>query len=331
MNALPSPSNSPGESPTADLQRFQRVTVIGAGVIGASWAALFLAHGLKVCINDPRAGIEGEVRELIGRAAPVLQSLGLPTTFEPSALRFEPDLERAVADADVVQENGPERIDFKRALWARIEQAAPAHALMLSSSSALPATDQAKEMKHPERMLVGHPFNPPHVVPLVEVVPGRATSPQAVQEALAFYKALGKSPQVIHKEIGGFVANRLQSAIFRECVSLVSKGVVRVEELDAIVTQSVGLRWAAGGPFLSFHLGGGEGGMRSFVQQFGPGMERRWASMSDEVKFDEATNALLFEQADAAFGNRTRAELEADRDATQIAILRAIGEARGTS
>ena len=311
------------------LKRFQHVTVIGAGVIGASWAALFLAHGLHVCVNDPREDIESEVRDLIGRAAPVLAALGLRADFEPERLRFDSDLARAVAKADVVQENGPERIDFKRDLWRKVEAAAPAHALLLSSSSALTATEQAREMARPERMLVGHPFNPPHVIPLVEVVPGQATAPEAVQDALAFYRALGKKPQVIHKEIGGFVANRLQAAIFRECVSLVAKGVVRIEELDAIVTQSVGLRWAAGGPFLSFHLGGGEGGLRAFVKQFGPGLEKRWQSMAGEVKFDEATSALIFEQADAAFGSKARAELEADRDATQIAILRAIEAARG--
>ena len=233
----------------AEQQAFRNVAIIGAGVIGASWVALCLAHGLRVCVNDPREGVEAEVRDLVARAAPAIRALGLPTTFAAEQLRFEADLERAVADAQVVQENGPERLDFKRALWKRIEAAAPAGALLLSSSSALPATEQSREMQQPGRLLVGHPFNPPHIIPLVEVVPGLQTPPEAVEAALAFYRALGKAPQVIHKEIGGFVANRLQAAIFRECVSLVAKGVVRIEELDAIVTQSVGLRWAVGGPF----------------------------------------------------------------------------------
>ena len=172
-------------------------------------------------------------------------------------LRFEPALERAVAQADVVQETGPERLDFKRDLWRRIAAVAPPHSLLLSSSSGIPATEQAAEMDAPGRMLIGHPFNPPHVIPLVEVVPGAQTSPEAVADAVAFYRAIGKVPQVVRKEIGGFVANRLQAAIFRECVSLVSQGVVTVDELDAIVTHSVGLRWAVDGPFASFHLGGG--------------------------------------------------------------------------
>jgi ketoreductase RED1 len=173
-------------------------------------------------------------------------------------------------------------------------------------------------------MLIGHPFNPPHIIPLVEVVPGPRTSPEAVKDAVAFYAALGKTPQVVRKEIGGFVANRLQAAIFRECVSLVAQGVVTVDELDSIVTHSVGLRWAVGGPFASFYLGGGDDGMRGFVRQFGPGMEARWRSMEAPVTFDESTSKTLFEQSDAAFGGHTRAALETERDARQIAILQAL-------
>jgi len=313
------------------LQRFQNVTVVGAGVIGASWVALFLANGLKVTVQDPRAGVDAEVRGYVDRAAEALRALGLSADAIASGherLSFEPDLERAVAHADLVQENGPERIDFKRDLWKRIAAAAPKHALLLSSSSALPASAQANEMNEgnggAERMLIGHPFNPPHIIPLVEVVPGAKTSPEAVKDAVAFYTALGKTPQVVHKEIGGFVANRLQAAIFRECVSLVAQGVVTVDELDNIVTHSVGLRWAVGGPFASFHLGGGDDGMRGFVRQFGPGLEARWRSMEGTVAFDEATSKLLFEQSDAAFGGHTRAALEGERDARQIAILQVL-------
>jgi len=309
------------------LQRFQNVTVIGAGVIGASWVSLFLANGLKVVVQDPRAGVDAEVRAYIDRAAEALRALGLSEVLIASGherLSFEPDLERAVAGADLIQENGPERIDFKRDLWSRIAAAAPKHALLLSSSSALPASAQARDMDAPERMLIGHPFNPPHIIPLVEVVPGAKTAPAAVNDAVAFYTALGKVPQVVRKEIGGFVANRLQAAIFRECISLVAKGVVTVDQLDSIVTHSVGLRWAVGGPFESFHLGGGDDGMRGFVRQFGPGLEARWRSMEGVVAFDEATSRTLFEQSDASFGGRTRAALEAARDARQIAILQVL-------
>ncbi|OUM01598.1 3-hydroxyacyl-CoA dehydrogenase NAD-binding domain-containing protein [Variovorax sp. JS1663] len=313
------------------LKRYREVAVVGAGVIGASWVAVFLAHGLRVRVSDPREGVDAEVRGYVAQAMPTLAQLGAPLAQADFGERlvFEPDLERAVAAADLVQENGPERIDFKRGLWRRIEQAAPAAALFLSSSSALPATEQASEMSTPERLLIGHPFNPPHIIPLVEVVPGKATSANAVQAAVEFYRAVGKVPKVLRKEVSGFVANRLQSAIFRECVALVAAGVVTIDELDDIVTHSVGLRWAVDGPFASFHLGGGDGGLRSFVQQFGPGMEKRWASMQREVRFDEATTRLLFEQADASYGRHTRAELEGARDARQIAILQALARIKG--
>jgi len=309
------------------LQRHQNATVIGAGVIGASWVALFLAHGLRVTVQDPRAGVDAEVRAYVDRAGDALRELGCDAALIASGherLSFEPDLERAVASADVVQENGPERIEFKRDLWKRVGAAAPAHALLLSSSSALPASAQARDMAQPQRMLIGHPFNPPHVIPLVEVVPGMQTAPEAIKEAVAFYTALGKVPQVVRKEIGGFVANRLQAAIFRECVSLVAQGVVTVDELDSIVTHSVGLRWAVDGPFASFHLGGGDEGMRGFIRQFGPGLETRWRSMEGTVSFDEATTKVLLEQSDAAFGGRARAVHEAARDARQIAILQVL-------
>lgn len=311
------------------LQRHRHVTVVGAGVIGASWVALFLANGLEVVVQDPREGVDDEVRGYVDRAADTLRALGLDPALIASGrerLHFETDLERAVAKADLVQENGPERLDFKRDLWKRIAAAAPKHALLLSSSSAIPASAQAKDMDAPERMLIGHPFNPPHIIPLVEVVPGAATSKQATDDAVAFYRALGKTPQVVKKEIGGFVANRLQAAIFRECVSLVAQGVVTVGELDDIVTHSVGLRWAVDGPFASFHLGGGDDGMRAFVKQFGPGLEARWRSMEAPVTFDEATTKTVIEQSDAAYGGRTRAAREGARDAKQIAILRALAD-----
>ena len=311
------------------LQLRRHVTVVGAGVIGASWVAVFLAHGLEVVVQDPRAGIDAEVRGYVERAAGPLRALACSEGLIASGferLEFEADLERAVAAADVVQENGPERLEFKRDLWKRVALAAPPHALLLSSSSALPASAQARDMHAPERMLIGHPFNPPHVIPLVEVVPGAQTSPASTSEAVAFYTALGKTPQIVHKEIGGFVANRLQAAIFRECVSLVAQGVVTVGELDSIVTHSVGLRWAVDGPFASFNLGGGDDGMRGFVRQFGAGMEARWRSMTEStVAFDDATAKLLYEQSEAAFGGRTRAEQEAARDQRQIAILQALG------
>ena len=309
------------------LTRYSRVAVVGAGVIGASWAAVFLAHGLHVVVNDPRDDAASVVSDYIRKAAPALKEFGLPADNLPRKMRFERDLERAVADVDVVQENGPERIEFKQDLWARIGRVAPTHALLLSSSSAKTATEQALKMQKANRLLIGHPFNPPHLIPLVEVVPGEQTDSSAVTDAVAFYKALGKVPRVLRKEIQGFVANRLQRAIFRECCHLVLEGVVTVDELDDIVTSSIGLRWAADGPFRSFHLGGGPGGFPAFFRQFAPGMEAAWKSQAP-VTLDEKAQTTIIEQAEASFAANSVDKLESERDAKQLAILRALASVK---
>jgi ketoreductase RED1 len=309
------------------LKRYNKVAVIGAGVIGASWTALFLAHGLEVVVNDPRDDIEAIVNDYIKNATPTLKALGIPTENLTKNLSFERDLEKAVTGADLVQENGPERIDFKQDLWARIEKTAPKHALLLSSSSAQPATEQAKKMTDPSRLLVGHPFNPPHLIPLVEVVPGEKTSEDAVQDAAAFYTALGKVARIVRKEMPGFVVNRLQRAIFRECCHLVIEGVVKADELDDIVTNSVGIRWAADGPFRSFHLGGGAGGFEHFFKQFGDGLNEAWKNMAP-VDLNAEARQKIVDQANASFAKQPMQKLEAERDAKQIAIIRALKTAK---
>ena len=309
------------------LDRYGKTAIIGAGVIGASWTALFLAHGLDVVVNDPRPDVEQFVRDYIRNNLATLEALGLATANLEAKLRFEADLESAVAGADLVQENGPERIEFKQDLWARISKVVGDKALLLSSSSARPATEQALKSSRPERLLVGHPFNPPHLIPLVEVVPGEKTSENTVADAVAFYTALGKVPRVVRKEMPGFVANRLQRAIFRECCYLVIQGVVTVDELDDIVTSSIGLRWAADGPFRSFHLGGGAGGFRSFFKQFGPGLNEAWKNMAP-VDLNEAAQDKIIAQAEASFAARPAERLESERDAKQLAIIRALKSVR---
>ncbi|MFJ9350025.1 3-hydroxyacyl-CoA dehydrogenase NAD-binding domain-containing protein [Streptomyces sp. NPDC101237] len=307
------------------IAHIRNVTVVGAGVIGASWTALFLARGLSVTVSDPQPGVDEAVRTYVAQTAPALKALGLDTSSLTARLSFEPDLATAVRDADLVQENGPERLELKHEIWHTIEGAAPAGALFATSTSGIPATEIATVLRDPARLVVGHPFNPPHLVPLVEVVPGARTSQETVERARAFYRGLGKRPQVVRKEVPGFVANRLQAAIFRECVHLVTEGVVTMGELDDIVTSSIGQRWAVAGPFRSFHLGGGEGGLPHFMSHLGVGMERRWADMvKEKVAFDEATRQLLTEQTEE-FGG-TVDELAAERDRRQIAVMRALGE-----
>jgi ketoreductase RED1 len=303
------------------LDRYRRITVVGAGTIGISWAALFLGHRLRVTVNDPAPDVEARVRTELAELAPMLAELGLATDGLTDGLGFEPDLERAVLGADVVVENGPENLDFKRELFGRIEKVVGAETLLLTSTSGTRVTDIARDLARPGRLLVGHPFNPPHLVPLVEIVPGERTDPSAVSEAVEFYRALGKKPMVLRKEVPGFVANRLQAALFREAVHLVEQGVVDIGELDEVVTSSIGLRWAACGPFRTFHLAGGPGGLPHFLEHLGPGLERRWTQLG-EPHFDEPTVALLTEQAAHTFGDY--AELQRRRDADQLAIQRAL-------
>ncbi|RLV04641.1 hydroxylacyl-CoA dehydrogenase [Streptomyces griseocarneus] len=309
---------------------YRRVAVIGAGVIGISWTGLFLAHGLEVVVSDPRPDARDQVLAGLDEITPALAELGLPTENLTARLRFEADPAAAVADADVVQENGPERLEVKQRIWRLVEQAAPAHALLATSTSGIPATAIAEAMEQPERLVVGHPFNPPHLVPLVEIVPGERTAERTLLRARDFYASLGKKPQILRKEVPGFVANRLQSALFRECVHLVAEGVVTEAELDDIVTDSIGLRWAVAGPFRTFHLGGGPGGLPHFLQHLGRAMEATWPGLGSP-SFDEPTVALLTEQAEEAFADGPVGELAARRDRAQIALMRALATAPATS
>ncbi|MDT8915937.1 3-hydroxyacyl-CoA dehydrogenase NAD-binding domain-containing protein [Amycolatopsis sp. PS_44_ISF1] len=303
-----------------------KATIVGAGVIGVSWAGLMLSRGLEVTVSDPAPGIEAQVRAGLAELVPALRELGLPADRLEDRLSFEADLATAVAGAGVVQENGPERLELKHRIWSVIEAAAPADALLLTSTSGLPATEIATALRQPERLVVGHPFNPPHLIPLVEVVPGERTAAETVERAVAFYRSLGKRPIVLGKEVPGFVANRLQAALFRECVHLVAEGVVTEQQLDEVVTSSLGQRWAVSGPFLSFHLGGGAGGLPHFLDHLGPGLRRRWGQLGTP-DLDRPTVALLSEQA-AGFGG-TVDELAKARDTAQIAVMRALGTTPG--
>jgi ketoreductase RED1 len=241
-----------------------------------------------------------------------------------------PDLEAAVTGADVVQENGPEVLELKQDLFARIEAAAPAAALLLSSTSGLMPSEMAARMHDPGRLVVGHPFNPPHVVPLVEVVPGPQTPEATVRAAAEFYRSLGKVPVVLRKEVGGFVANRLQSALFRESVSLVLDGVVTPEELDQVVTESVGVRWATAGPFESYHLGGGPGGIRHLLEHLGPGMARRWKDLGQPELTAEVVEQLS-SATEQRFAGQEHADRARQRDDVQLAVLAAREAARRRS
>jgi ketoreductase RED1 len=297
------------------------VAVVGAGTIGLSWAALFASNGLDVRVCDPRPDVDELVADTVRQLAGVL-----PGDWGPR-ITVEPDLEAAVWGVDVVQENGPEKLDFKQELFARIENAAPATALLLSSTSGLMPSDMGASMTEPGRVVVGHPFNPPHVVPLVEVVPGAQTPDATAQAAADFYRSLGKVPVVLHKEIGGFVANRLQSALFRESVHLVLSGVVTPEELDLVVTESVGVRWATAGPFESYHFGGGPGGIRNLLEHLGPGMVKRWKDLGQPELTADVVDQIA-SSTEQRFAGQDYAQRTQQRDSVQLAVLRAREQAR---
>jgi 3-hydroxyacyl-CoA dehydrogenase len=242
-----------------------RIAIVGTGVIGASWAAQYLARGFDVVATDPAPNAEANLRKYVDEAWEELERIGLSPGASRDRLSFTKNMSQALAQADLVQENGPERPDFKAKLFAEMDEATPVDSIIASSSSGItPSVMQAK-CKHPERVLVGHPFNPPHIIPLVEVVGGAKTSPQAIEQAMAFYASIGKKPIHLHKELPGHVANRLQAALYREMLYLIEQGVLSVEDTDAAVCYGPGLRWGVMGQSLQWHLGGGAGGIKHFM------------------------------------------------------------------
>src|SRR3954462_1734491 len=239
-----------------------RVAIIGTGAIGASWTALFLANGLDVVATDIAPDAETSLRRFVKAAWPALERLGLAPGASQSRVTFTADLPAAVRDADFVQENGPERIDFKKTLYRQLDELLPAHVIIASSSSGLTMSEiQSACERHPERCVIGHPFNPPHLVPLVEIVGGTKTSEATIQGAIDFYGGLGKQAVRLHKEVPGHVANRLQAALAREVYYLVAEDVVSVADVDKALCWGPGLRWGIMGQVLLNHLGGGKGGI----------------------------------------------------------------------
>jgi 3-hydroxyacyl-CoA dehydrogenase len=299
-----------------------RIAVIGTGTIGASWAALFLAHGHAVAASDPAPGAEAFLRRFVDNAWPALAALGLVVEgASAQRLTFHADVADAVRGARFVQENGPEREDAKIALFAAIDAAAPPETVIASSSSGLLISRITQACKHPERCVIGHPFNPPHLIPLVEVVGGEKTAPRAIEAAMAFYRSVGKRPIHIRKEVRGHVANRLQAALWREAVHLVAEGVVSVEDADAAIAYGPGLRWALMGPHLTFHLAGGEGGMANFMAHLAPAVES-WMDDLGAPRLSEPVQKQIIEGVAAEAGARSIADLRRWRDRKLIEILK---------
>jgi carnitine 3-dehydrogenase len=301
----------------------KRAAVLGAGTIGASWAAWFLSRGMRVTVWDPRPEAADYVRRYVADAWPAMARLGMAADASPDAWRFAATPEAAVADAEFVQENAPERLAVKRELYARLDGALPAETILASSTSGLIMSELQAGLASAARFAVGHPFNPPHLIPLVEVVGGKDTAPETVQWCLAFYRAIGKKPIWIRKEAAGHLANRLQAALWREAVSAVVTGLASVEDVDTAISAGPGLRWAAMGPHMTFHLGGGEGGISHMLDQFRPAFEAWWATMSTPPLTDDTCRMIIDGIAAEAKG-RTIAQLAVERDAVLLPLLELI-------
>jgi len=243
-----------------------RIAIVGTGVIGASWAAQYLARGFDVVATDPAPNAEANLRKYVDEAWEQLKDIGLSPGASRDRLSFTANMKEALSKADLVQENGPERPDFKIKLYADMDDATPVDSIIASSSSGITPSVMQSKCQHPERVVVGHPFNPPHIIPLVEVVGGTRTSPEAIKQAMAFYTSIGKKAIHVRKELPGHVANRLQAALYREMLYLIEQGVLSVEETDAAVCYGPGLRWGVMGQSLQWHVGGGAGGINHLME-----------------------------------------------------------------
>ena len=299
----------------------RRIAIIGTGVIGASWSALFLAKGLEVIATDIAPDAETALRRFVKTAWPALERLGLAPGASQSHLTFNRDLPTAVAGADLVQENGPERIDFKKKLYGQLDALLPPDVIIASSSSGLTMSEiQSGAAAHPERCVIAHPFNPPHLVPLVEIVGGNKTSEATIQRASEFYTSLGKQAVRLHKEVPGHVANRLQAALAREVYYLVADGVVSVTDVDKALCWGPGLRWGIMGNVLLNHLGGGQGGIEHFFAQFTGPMTAWWKVLGSPELTPEVQRKLI-DGLHAEVGSRSIADLEAQRDEILLGLL----------
>ena len=298
----------------------RRIAIVGTGVIGASWAALYLARGFDVVATDPGPKAEANLRKYIQEAWSDLTAIGLSPGASRDRLIFASSLAGAVAGADLIQENGPERPDFKMKLFAEIDEAAPVDAIIASSSSGItPSVMQAK-CKHPERVLVGHPFNPPHLIPLVEVVGGAKTSPEYIARAMAFYASIGKKPILLKKEIPGHVANRLQVALYKEVLYLIEQDVLSVADADAAVSWGPGLRWGIMGPNLQFHLAGGAGGIKHFFEGVFAGLTPLLSALGNPQVTPELKQKVT-EGVLAEAGDRSVEQLAKDENERLVGLL----------
>ncbi len=299
------------------------VGILGGGTIGASWSALFLAAGYEVHLYDPSDDIENYVHDYISHAWPSLESLGMTSNGDPKRIQFFDQPQAAVANAQFIQENVPERIDVKLQLFEQIESSLPPQTIISSSSSGLLLSDMQQGLKNPSQLILGHPFNPPHLIPLVELLANEKTGDSVLERAEAFYEHCGKVTIRVNKEVPAHVANRLQAALWREAIHLVAEGVVSVEDLDKAVSAGPGLRWSVMGPHMLFNLASGGHGMTVFCERFGDSFHRWWDDLGSPVLTPELIKTLTAGVTQEEDG-RSFAALSHERDAKIIEIMQAI-------
>ena len=302
----------------------RRVAIVGTGTIGASWATYYLARGFDVTATDPGHNAESALHSFVEGAWDAATTLSLAPGASPDRLKFSTDMRQAVADADFVQENAPERPDLKVKLYADIDDAAPPDTIIASSSSGITMSEIQAGCRNPERTVIGHPFNPPHVIPLVEVVGGKKTAPETIDAAMSFYASIGKKPIHLKKELPGHVANRIQIALYREVVWCIAEGVLDVADSDDAVSWGPGLRWGVMGPNLLWHLGGGEGGIQHFMDTLMDPMASTWKNLGNPQMTPELKQKIVDGVLAEADG-RSIDELSADRD-TMLLGLQAVRE-----
>jgi 3-hydroxyacyl-CoA dehydrogenase len=304
-----------------ETKPIRRIAVVGTGVIGASWIALFLARGLQVVATDIAPNAEASLRRFVETAWPALKRLGLSPGASQSNLKFTPALAQAVTDADLIQENGPERLDFKQRLYGQIDELLPPDVIIASSSSGLKMSEmQLGAASHPERCVIAHPFNPPHVIPLVEIVGGAKTSEETIRRAEEFYTSIGKKTVRLKKELPGHVANRLQAALAREVYYLIAEDVLSAADVDTALSWGPGLRWGVMGNMMLNHLGGGPGGIEHFFEQFAGPMTASWKALGSPVLTPDVQKKLI-DSVHIEVGSRTIEELEAERDDVLFGLI----------
>jgi 3-hydroxyacyl-CoA dehydrogenase len=309
-----------------------RIAIVGTGTIGSSWAAQYLARGFNVVATNPSPNAESKLREYIDSVWESLVVMGLSANASRERLTFTSNMKEALSEVDFVQENGPERPDFKIKLFAEMDDATTSDSIIASSSSEIAMSVIQSECKRPERCVIGHPFNPPHMIPLLEVVGGNKTSPEAIQQAIAFYASIRKKPIYLQKELPGHAANRLQAALYREVLYLIEQGILSVEDADDAVSWGPGLRWGLMGPNMLWHIGGGEGGIQQFMEKFMDPLVTMMKDLGNPVVTTELRQTIIGGVMQEA-GNRSVKQLAQEENEMLLRLinLRTEGAAESTS